>query len=92
MVVGFGFSPFFGDPFRFPVTVPGLSLRSTACDPAGGRRVRAAGGLTRDNVLVLVGRDQWVLPIHTAVPRRLAGGPDDRDGLMAPMKEGIPSQ
>src|SRR5215470_6420022 len=72
-----------------PSTVPGLYLRSTTCDPTGARRVRAAGGLTRDNVLVLLCRDQWVLPIHTAVSRRLAKGSDDSDGLMAPMKEGI---
>src|SRR5215470_3561895 len=62
-----------------PSTVPGLYLRSTTCDPTGARRVRAAGGLTRDNVLVLLCRDQWVLPIHTAVSRRLAKGSDDSD-------------
>jgi hypothetical protein len=91
-VVGFGFGPFFWDPFWLPAPYPAYPLRSTACDPAGAQRVRAAGGLTRDNVLVLLCREQWVLPIHTAVPSRLATGPDDPNGLMAPMKEGIPSQ
>src|SRR6185369_6004851 len=71
-----------------PSPVPGLHVCSTACDPAGARRVRAAGGPTRDNVLVLLCREQWLLSIHTAVPRRLAKGPDDSDELMALMKEG----
>jgi hypothetical protein len=68
-VVGFGFGPFFWDPFWLPAPYPAYPLRSTACDPAGDQRVRAAGGLTRDNVLVLLCREQWVLPIHTAVPQ-----------------------
>jgi len=73
MVVGFGFSPFFGDPFRFPVTVPGLFLRSTACDPAGAPACpRSRRPHPRQRIGITGPRPMG--PTHTHSSAQAAGG------------------
>ena len=91
MVVGFGFSPFAGIPSGSQSPYPAYPYAPPlVIQPEPG--VSAQQAASPATTYWYYCRDQWVLPIHTALPRRLAGGPDDRDGLMAPMKEGIPSQ
>jgi len=72
-VVGVGFSPFFGAPFRVPA--PSLAYPYApplVIEPEAGVSVQQAASLTRDDVLVLLWREQWVLHIHSSA--QAAGG------------------